>query len=184
MWCSGWIAASAFLDQDKLLPSREQGLWVVGAEQLAGERGGTELVDCLLSGGADCSLPAQHGDVDPAGWAWGRRDALCWGLLLSLVCSASSLTLCFRFYACFNLLFPRTSPGAALVANRPDGGRDQQRVGQLEYRSCHRRRAASACGCALGGRWGTGPSQGQHVSQPREQPPRVSQLCFFSPWLC
>lgn len=39
----------AFLDQDKLLPSREQGLWVVGAEQLAGEGGGTELVDCLLS---------------------------------------------------------------------------------------------------------------------------------------
>lgn len=69
------------------------------------------------------------------------------------------------------------------MANRPDGGRDQQRVGELEYRSCHRRRAASACGCALGGRQGTGLSRCQHVSQPREQPPRVSQLCFFSPWL-
>lgn len=49
------------------------------------------------------------------GGFWGRRDALCWDLLVSLICSASSLMLCFRFYACFNLLFPLTRPQERLL---------------------------------------------------------------------
>lgn len=58
------------------------------------------------------------------------------------------------------------------MANRPDGGRVAIADGLRVRVMC------------TGWEGGTDPSRGQHTSWPRQQPPRVSQLCFSFPWLC